>query len=279
MSDRSVLVVLLCSLLVVSAGCATFTSNDAESTTPPTTEPATTTTEPPSTTGSTDNGTTDSADQLAPGLTTDGVTDAEALADAHRAALEGEPFVKHSSRERSNATASASKRTTFSYANDSYWYSTATSEGLPVEVHLINGTAEAYTDENVVLTRRQTDGNVSYSVIEIAPSDLLSDGVYSHTLVYALFLESNVTIEDSSGAVTRVTGTADKLGFGRQTATNIEFTANVTETGLVQSLDLTYQQGNATVERSLSFEKTDENPVEQPEWYETALNQTRVNET
>lgn len=278
MSDRSVLVALLCSLLVVSAGCATFTSNDAESTTPPTTEPATTTTEPPSTTGSTDNGTTDSADQLAPGLTTDGVTDAAALADAHQAALGGEPFVKHSSRERSNATASASKRMTFFYANDSYWYSTATSEGLPVDIHLINGTAEMYTDEDVVLTRRQTDGNVSYSVIEIAPSEL-SDDVYSRALVYALFLESNVTIEDSSGAVTRVTGTVDTLGFGTQTATNIEFTANVTETGLVQSLDLTYQQGNATVERSLSFEKTDENPFEQPEWYETALNQTRVNKT
>lgn len=280
MNYRQVLAALLCALLVVSAGCATFTSDEAESTTPSTAEPATPTAAPTATTESTDAGTTESAERLAPGLTSDGVTDALALANAHRDALTNGPFVRHSSVEESNGSTSAFQRSTLYYANESHWRQNVTADGLPLALGATDGTFDQYADGERVLFRLQADGNVSYGVAfgmtgdSTPPSEALPESTYARDLVYTLFANADVTVESEDGPTSRVTGTAAALTVDGQRMTNVEFEASVYEGGLVRSLDLSYERGETSVDRSLSFEETDESPVERPDWYDTALNQT-----
>ena len=290
MGYRRVLTALLCALLVVSAGCATFTSDEAESTTDrPTTGPATTTAEPATTTGpattseSTSAGTSDAPEQLAPGLTSEGVTNPLALANAHQAALQNGPFVKQVSIERSNASASAFRRTTLRYANDSHWSRTVTGEGMPVAFGATNATLGVYADGERVLTRLQVDGNVSYSVLlgqqegnPVPPREALPESMYARDLIYSVLSYGDLTVERVDSGTYRLTGSSEQVIVRGQTATNVEFAANVTEDGLFRTLDFTYEVGDTTVERTVTFEKVDDDPVERPDWYETALNRTGV---
>jgi hypothetical protein len=83
-----------------------------------------------------------------------------------------------------------------------------------------------------------------------------------------------VTVQDSERSPHRITGTAEELTVDGEVVTDVEFAANITDSGLSRTLDITYEQDDTTVERSLSFEATTGDPVERPDWYETALNRT-----
>lgn len=284
MRNRQALLAAVCALLLVTAGCATFTSDEAESTTNRPSDGST----PTSDLATVDAGTTTAptadetvgTEQLAPGLTTQGVTDAQALANAHRDALADGPFVKQFSIERSNASASAFRRTTLRYADDSHWSRTVTGEGMPVAFGATNGILNVYADGERVLTRLQTGENVSYSVLlgqdegnPLPPSEALPESVYARDLIYSVLSYGNLTVERGDG-VYRLSGTAERVLVGGQIATDVEFTATVTPEGLFRTVDTTYVVGDTTVERSLSFEPADGDPVERPDWYETALNET-----
>jgi hypothetical protein len=261
--------------------CASLTGGDNQPTTEqPTTEPATTTAEPTTTTEPTGAGTTESADQLAPGLRSDGVTDALALANAHQQAFENDTFVKHTSLKRSNASESSFIRTTLYFANESHWRRNITAEGVPLALAATNGTFEQYANGERVLFRFQTSDNVSYGVAfglngdPTPPSEALRGSVYARDFVYTLFANADVTVQDSEGAPHQITGTAEELTVDGEVVTDVEFAANITDSGLIRTLDITYEQDDTTVERSLSFEATTGDPVERPDWYETALNRT-----
>lgn len=277
---------VLCALLVVSAGCATFTNND-ETSTPeqPTAEPTATAelTAQTATTESTDAGTTSTAEQLAPGLTADGVTDALALANAHRDVITGSAWTQRVSFERTNDTASTSRNTTLSYANSSHWRWHITSAGDALPASVTEGTVDLYADGQRVVRKLRTDGNVTHNVVRVSdaadappvpPAEVLPESVFGRDALYALFGNADVTVADAQGPTYRLTGTAEELVVDQQPATNVEFTANVTADGLVRTLDVAYEQGDASVERSLTVEPADGDPVERPDWYEMAVNGT-----
>ena len=286
MHRRRLLVAAWCALLVVSAGCSGFPGGNAS----PTTEPVATEqpTTGPSTTGADpaatgDGGTTRAAEQLAPGLTANGVTDALALANAHRDVLTNAPFVKHASIEREAANTSTFRRTTLRYANESHWLWNITANGMSLALGTTNGTFVSYADGEKVVYMLRAGGSVRYNVRRISmradappvpPKQVLPESVYARDLLYTLFGNADVTVEDTQGPAYKLTGTAEELVVHGETATNVEFTANVTDDGLVRTLDLTYQQGNASVQRSMTFETTTGDPVERPDWYEKAVNRT-----
>ncbi|QDX40028.1 hypothetical protein [Salarchaeum sp. JOR-1] len=269
---RRLLLALACALLVTTAGCSGFLAGDASTTAAPTTESttATTTTGPP----------TSPSETLAPGVTAGGVTDALALANAHRTHLRSHGFTKTARTTRTNASTEATRRTAVSYANESHWRLTRTGDGLPVGYQTTRGAFELYADGDRVLVRTDVAGNVSYSMPTISaedrelpqpPKKVFPDGVSERTLVYLLFANANTTVSPGDAAA-HVTGTADEMTLHGDTVTNVSFDATVTENGVVRSLSLSYTDGDATVERDISFRV--DATVERPDWYDTARNRT-----
>ena len=283
MTARRLAVALLCTLLVASAGCSGLMNPGSQPSTDATaTLTADTTTAPATETAS------EAAEQLAPGLTTGGVTDALALADAHQRYLRTHAFVKQSSVEWTNGSASGYRRATFSYANESTWRWNVTANGMAVALGVRNGTFSQYADGERVLYRLNPEGNnTRYGVrvldmhsegelTPIPPSEIFSVGTYERSLVYSLVGSANATVERADDAAAWVSGSLEQMQVNHGTVTNVEFTATIAETGVVQSLDLSYVQHGATYERSLTFDTSVSDPVQRPDWYETALNHTET---
>jgi hypothetical protein len=280
MSSRRLAAALACVLLVATAGCGGLAGSNGEPTDQPTeTVETTEAVDTETTTGAT----TTAPEQLAPGLTSTGVTDALALADAHREYVRTHSFVKHDSVQRRNATTRASRNLTLAYANQSRWLWNVSADGMPLALGATNGTFEQYADGERVLYALRTDGTLSYGVrafaadgerVPVPPSEVFPPSTYERNLVYALFANADVTVERGDDAAARVTGTAAELTIGGDAVSDVEFTATVTADGLVRSLDLACEQGDATVQRSLAFDATASDPVERPDWYETAVNRT-----
>lgn len=289
MTTRRLAVALLCTLLAASAGCSGLMDTDNQPSTATTAAPtadtttaATTGAAAPTTSGTT----TETPEQLAPGVTTGGVTDALALATAHQNYVRTHAFVKHSSVERTNGTESAYRRTTISYANESKWRWSINADGMAVALGTRNGTFVQYADGERVLYRYAPAGeSVRYNVRRVSmradrppipPSEVLPVTVYERSLVYSLVGSANATVERADDAAARVSGSMAQMRIGRTPVTNVEFTAIIAENGVVQSLDLTYEQNGATYERSITFDASVTDPVERPDWYETAVNQTEA---
>ncbi|MFB6071417.1 MAG: hypothetical protein ABEJ88_00455 [Halobacterium sp.] len=279
MPSRRVPVALLCCVLVVTAGCAGLSDTGGQ----PTTDGTTTATPTETTTESTTQATTAQPAQLAPGLTRDGVADALALADAHREFLETHQFVKRTRTQRENPGDWGWRASVLAYANESHWKWNTTGEELPVAFGVTNGSYALFADGHRVLYRLRADGNVTYGVARIGggadspptpPRSVLGRSVYERGLVYTLLSRANVTVERGDGVAARVTGTADEFSIGGETVTDVEFTAAVRSSGLVERLELTYERGNATVKRSIIFDADVTDPLERPAWYDTALNRT-----
>lgn len=273
---RRLAIALVCGLLVTTAGCAGLLDSGGQpaATEAPTTDTATAT--------SSGTPTTQAAEQFAPGLTTEGVTDALALADAHREYVRTHAFVKHSSVERTNGSETGTAQTTLAYANQSHWLLNQSVDGVR-SVLGTNGTFAMYADGERVAVRQRVDDNVTYGVrtieadgeaVPVPPEEVFPVEMYERGLVYSLFANADVTVHGPEGSTVRVDGTAGELTLGDATVTDVEFTATVTDRGLVESLDATYEQGGATVERSVTFDVTVTRPVEQPDWYDRAVNGT-----
>ncbi|WP_232702989.1 hypothetical protein [Halobacterium wangiae] len=265
-------------LLVASAGCSGLVGTDgqpSETTTAPTTD---TTTETPAST----------SEQLAPGLTSEGVTDALTLADAHLSQLENASFGKVSRVKHPNADDASFRYVWMTAANESNWRMKVDAAGMPLAYGRSNGVFWQYADGEKVLWRlltsgNGTQGNVTYGVRNvdvqgrgepIPPEQVFPSGTYERSLVYSLFGNADVTVENASGSTTTVSGTVDEMTIGQQPVTEVEFTATVQADGLVESVDMTYEQDGWLVERMFEFETTNQSSVSKPVWYDTALNRT-----
>lgn len=282
------LAALACVLLLVTAGCAGIGGQDDQTPTAETQTTDATTTE---------QTTTESAEQFAPGVTADGVRDARALADAHRDALDGGAFVKHSTATRANESATTPRTQTFAVENESVWRLTTSGEGVSVALGVTNGTYDVFADGQRALwsLENETAGNTAYGVMSITvdgdekpvpPAQTFEQdnfqGLYERDLVYSLAANADsVELADGAEGVAELSGTAGEAPTRSVQTGDVEFTITVTGDGLVSAIDLTYDSEGATVDRSLSFDTGVTDPVEQPDWYGTALNETGVvgNET
>ncbi|MDH5020558.1 hypothetical protein [Halobacterium rubrum] len=276
---------LACALLLVTAGCAGIGGSDDQ----PTTAPTQTTAE------TTEATTTETAEQLAPGVTADGVEDPRALADAHRDALEGDAFVRRAGTRLTNESTTRTRNTTQQFTTDSLWRSTVSGEGVPVAFSVTNGSYDLYADGERVLWQRENDtaGNTSYGVISVTirgdeqpvpPNQVFENNnfqrFYGHSLVYSLVANADsVEAVDDKAAAVGLSGTASELPTLFDRTGDVEFTMTVTAEGRATAIDLLYRSGDATVERTITFDTDVVNPVEEPDWYETALNETVANES
>jgi len=270
---------LICLLIVTSAGCSGLLDDgnqptESETTTPTPTTAATSATE-------TTPATTAPAEQLAPGLTAEDVTDALALANAHRANVHNHTFVSQQRFTRANETERVYRQDNLHYANESRWQWNRSGEGMGIALDVTNGTYVQYADGTEVRYRLQSAEDVRYGVRKISarasappmpPEDVFLDSLYARNLVYTLFATEDVTVEHGDDVAAHVTGTASELTIGGETATSVEFTATVTDNGLVQSLDVSYEQGEDSIDRTLTFNRTSAVPVERPDWYAQAGN-------
>jgi len=276
---RPVLTTFVCVLVVFSAGCSGLLSGEGQ--------PARTSTKPPTSTEQTTVvTTTDTAEQLAPGITTDGVSDALALANAHRENLYDHKFIKYAHIKRINATATVHKQTALYYANESHWLWNITTEGLPIAPGISKGTFVQYADGESVLYILRADENVSYGVRKISsklnappmpPKDVLDKSTYERSLVYTLFANSEVTVKESNSSKVQVHGEAKELTIDGESVSDVNFNASITADGLVRKLEITYQQGELSrrsFEREITFSRTRTNPVVEPDWYSVARNRT-----
>jgi hypothetical protein len=276
---RLPLTALICLLVVTSAGCSGLLDDGSQPTESDTTAPTPTT----AATSATDTSpaTTAPDEQLAPGLTADGVTDPLVLADAHRATVHNHTFVSQQRYTRVNETERSYRLDSLHYTNESHWRWNRTGEGMGVALDVTNGTFVQYANGEEVRYRLESAEDVRYGVRTISaradappmpPEDAFVDSLYARNLVYTLFATEDVTVEHGDDVAAHVTGTASELTIAGDTVTNVQFTATVTEAGLVQSLDASYEQGENSIDRMLTFNRTPTNPVERPDWYAQAGN-------
>lgn len=269
---------LLCVLVVSIAGCAGQFGGGSGTTDAPTTSPPDTTS--PMSTTETTPPTTSSPAVLAPGLTTDGVTDALKLADAHREQVYNQNFIKESERSEENDTASAHLEETLYYANESHWLWNKTGDGMPIALGVTDGTLVQYADGEEVRYMVRSDESTRYGVRKMStrddlppmpPEDALGH-VYARDLIFTLFSADDITVERGDEVAAHVSGSVSETTIQGEPATDVEFTATVTEAGLVTSLDLSYRVGDTQIERTLTFNRTGTDPVDRPDWYAQAGN-------
>jgi len=284
------LAALACALLLVTAGCAGLGgSNDGSTTAPTQTTADTPETAEPTTT-------TESVDQLAPGVTSDGVEDARALADAHFDAVDAGGFVTEFAASKTNESTTGTWNRTFAVENESVWRMTTVGENRVVAFDVTNGSMDFYADGEYALwqlydaeTRNTSYGVRSITIQDgddqpIPPDQVFGTNnyrrLYERGLVYSLAsnVDSVEALDGSEDAV-ELSGTAGDPPTVFTQSSEVEFTMTVTGDGLARSVDLTYESGDATVESAITFDTDVTDPVQQPDWYETALNETGLNET
>ncbi len=259
MRSRNVTAVILCMILVACAGCAGLSGSDNQSTMA---EP----------------------EQLAPGITTSGVSDAMELANSHLTTLRSGQFVKRTTFEVVNGSTTTSIRESrLSYANQSYWRWNRTSQGVPIGFNITNGTVIGYTEGERVIYRLYGGKNTTYHVPQlnsfpddppVPPKRVLPEKVFERNLVYQLIANANITVERAGADLIHIHGTTDEVTFANSRVTGVEFQMHVSSEGVIQQLNITYRAGGSTVHRTILFEMVDSNPVKQPTWYHRASNTT-----
>jgi len=268
---------LACVLLVATAGCGGIGSQDRTTTTAPT-QTATMTT-------------TDAPEQLAPGVTAGGVQDPAALADAHLAAVENQTFVSHERIRRTNESGTGYRNATLSMANESVWRYTRTQTDAFPSTYL-GPKFDAYADGERMLYRIANETARTYGVyryttenetVVLPPDEVFERSYrqyYQRDFVYSLASRADEVAAVEDGAV-GLTGTTNDLDLGSPEVTNVSFSMTVAADGLVESIELTYDHltQRTTYRHTMTFAADVTDPVEQPEWYETALNRTELNES
>lgn len=103
--------------------------------------------------------------------------------------------------------------------------------------------------------------------------------LYERSLVYSLAANADSVdaLDDSEGAV-ELSGSAGNPPTAFTQTSEVEFTMTVAEDGRMTAVDLTYESEPGTVERTVTFDTGVSDPVGQPDWYETALNETGLSE-
>jgi hypothetical protein len=279
--------------LLLTAGCSGLTGSspaDTTAATTPTTEHATTTR----------TTTTDDPEQLAPGVTSAGVTDPLALADAHASQLSGDSFTATSSRTKhaDNGILLARSMETLRYESESHWLRLFQSAGpKPAIWGVERGNLQQYADGEYAYSRYDRfDGNWSYATaIDVrgtaSAESILRDAPVREAVYEALAVtETNVTgsVTEDGTTVYRVTGSAQTATFGSQQVSTYAVSAWITEDGLVRDLTVTFdspvrtdlQSGATTAGHTTltwTWTNVGETAVEEPAWYDEAKAQT--NET
>ncbi|WP_276259953.1 hypothetical protein [Haloglomus litoreum] len=238
---------------------------------------------------------TEAPEELAPGLTTDGVTDPLALANAHGEAL-GARY-----RFTSNWTVRYPNGTVFARADQS---ATVTPDAFVARVAAVGRpgfitsgaetTAVFWSNRTALATRVERDGRVSYRYADgVAYAD--AAGFYTSLRRprpwlnhYALFSSVETrTVGRVDGAPTRyrVVGETlrDPATFGATSglrrATNVSLEAIVSERGIVRSLHLSYsgrlpEGERVRVTRRIIY-RSDAPEVTRPAWFDRAVNDSR----
>jgi hypothetical protein len=225
------------------------------------------------------------------------VTGPLTLANAHGGALE------RSHRFRSNWTVRYRNGTVHARADQratvapNGFLSTVSVAGRPGFVTSGPPTEATFWSNGTVLTERiQRDDTTRYRYLDEASYNR-GAGFYNSLRRpkpwrdhYALFtaVESRVVNRSTTDGVTRYTVVGERLrdpaAFGAATDVrepgNVSLRATVTEGGLVQSLDLSYdgtlRNGERVhVTRTVVYEVTAAGPLDRPSWFETARNGSR----
>jgi hypothetical protein len=233
-------------------------------------------------------------DLLAPGVTTDGVQDPELLADTHLANVENQTFVRHNQIRRTNESGALSRNLTFAMVNESEWRYTTERADSPIFFGPQMTELDTYADSERVLSRYENESAVWYSVAGVEgeqqwyaypPQQVFEDrqfGVlYDRGQVYSLASRAD-TVTAVGNDTVRLTGTTDdSIVPVLVPATNVSFSMTVAADGLVEEIRLTYDHADrpATFERTITFTTNVTDPVERPDWYATALNETAANAT
>jgi hypothetical protein len=276
---RPLLVVLAVVALVVSAGCSGLTGPGATATPEPTQPPTV-----PGTTADTSTGTqttTDSAERLAPGLTSEGVEDALALSNAHVEQLRDASYRYELVTESDVANDSHSWTvTTLQYETESRWLLTNERYGaLPAD---LEGQSAYYGDGERLYSAQNVTESPSYA----APTD--SDGEptnpaeslplprFARDRIYAAFsaTDTHVVSAESENGLTVVHGYAAETTYDGETVTDFHVTATVTDEGVVQALQTRYTVAGEHFETDLRFDAAGASSVEEPSWYDDAVNAT-----
>jgi len=265
---------LACVLLVATAGCGGVSSQNPQTTTAPTQTTA-----------------TDAPEQLAPGVTAGGVQDPEALADAHLAAVENQTFVSHERIRRTNESGTGYWNATLSMLNESVWRYTSVQTGAFPSTYF-GPRFDAYADGERMVYRIANETARTYGVYQyttenetvVLPPDEVFERsyrqYYQRDFVYSLASRTDEVAAVGDGAV-RLTGIANDLDLGSPEVTNVSFSMTVAADGLVESIDLTYDHSTqpTTYRHTMTFAADVTDPVEEPDWYETGLNETVLNES
>ncbi|WP_224448842.1 DUF7537 family lipoprotein [Haloprofundus salilacus] len=229
-----------------------------------------------------ENRTNDSARWLAPGLTSDGVEDAEALASTHRRSVESR---SRTAAMRTQVTAAENGSL---LSNRSYVVRVADDGRRLAEQTGDSRTDDEYRprvywyDPNVseyAARSGANDGEVSYTYSRETNGELFSDGTYADRL-YSLFTVLNVSVapETVDRSVHRLEASERSLLFDGRELRNVTLTARVDYSGVVRSYELQYEteRGGTSVRITERVRITDlgSTEVERPEWVETARNES-----
>lgn len=241
---------------------------------------------------------TDDGDELAPGLTGDGVTEPGTLARAHVARLADRSYTLAVNRTVRYPNGTLRERLGLNLslgANRSYLVHTGT-EGPRAPVFLgIPPARAAFWSNGSAYTRRLTrDGTTTYT--SFRPTDGAGTWQYwARTVPYggrggnprgfltrafsAVPTRTTARVSDGGTAAYRVVGdgATERIELDVNDPREVDLRATVTAAGLVRSLSLSYvgtvEGERVVVERSYRYERVGNTTVERPGWVDRALGQ------
>lgn len=278
---RKALQAALIGALLVVAGC---TGAPGGTTTADTQTQTTISTETTATTATTTTTTTPAPEQLAPGLTENGVANAADLASAHSKFLQGRQYtiVRTHTEESGDGTLLTRKvsRAKYERSNGEYFFNQSINGTRDEILGSPTGHLEIWSDGSSTYSALTVDGNTTYKASAAIP---LSDDHYGKLYTLLSTTETKVVEKTPEG---RYTIEATNVEYPGSIAPdrfadvkNVSFTATVTADGLVENYEYAYTGVKADGSeirvsergRFVAFEDT---TVESPEWVSEAAEAT-----
>ncbi|MDL0126632.1 DUF7537 family lipoprotein [Halobacterium salinarum] len=261
MMKRKFLSAVLLFLLVLSAGCSGLTDTSGADTTANT---------PNTTSYSSEEPASENTSKLAPGLTEAGVTDAWALAQAHRDSLDNATYTERSHRSvHTNGTLLRNVSTTLKRGHGEryiYEFRTYGTEDAPIP------NLTVFRNDSTLVQRTSYDnGTVEYT----GPENAATPQTDQYGGVYSILSASNTTV---SGTVERNSTTlyhVTSVGAPSESSAyagvaNYEMSALVGPDGLIHEYDISYgttRDGQeVNIAENLRFTNLGETAVQPPKW-------------
>lgn len=261
------------SLIVLTAGCNGLIGTDGLSPSPHTSSTPT------------------EKQDLPPGITANGVSDSFSLAEAHVEALRESYTVKkrHQIRYRNGTVYSDNIRSTRIATEHTIYLYNSTTTGTSTDfLGGANGTLIAYSNGTAVLRKIQYDGNTSYNIYRdqdgqlVPPSSVYHGGPSNDERIAVLFDSvSNVSIIRENETIIRLRASTiedDSLKVNGNIISDVSlesFTTTVQSNGLVREYHLVLRGeldgDEVTVTEDVRYTKIGTTSVDQPEWYDEAI--------